>query len=177
MHDAQDLIKLFDEQFKQTEKTVLIKGDSEPLYLPAKTREDYHQVIFAHGFFSSALHEISHWCIAGIQRRRQLDYGYWYAPDGRSVDEQVAFAAVEAKPQALEWIFHQAAGHKFVVSLDNLSLDPSDFDFFKTKVVQEIERYQLVGLPKRAAIFHRALAEAYGQSTDINDYSFHQTML
>ena len=34
--------------------------------------------------FNSALHEISHWTIAGKERRLLADLGYWYAPDGRT---------------------------------------------------------------------------------------------
>ncbi|PPS58814.1 hypothetical protein CRX72_23640 [Pantoea sp. BRM17] len=61
----------------------LIKGDDEPIYLPADAESPWHRVVFAHGFYASALHEISHWCIAGDARRQQVDFGYWYCPDGR----------------------------------------------------------------------------------------------
>ncbi len=39
-------------------------------------------------FFASALHEISHWCVAGKARREQVDFGYWYCPDGRDAMTQ-----------------------------------------------------------------------------------------
>ncbi|MDI8993212.1 elongation factor P hydroxylase, partial [Salmonella enterica subsp. enterica serovar Anatum] len=39
------------------------------IYLPADAQVPYHRIVFAHGFYASALHEISHWCIAGKARR------------------------------------------------------------------------------------------------------------
>ena len=80
----------------------MIRGDDEPLYLPADKNFTYHQIIFAHGYYASALHEISHWCMAGKQRRLLEDFGYWYMPDGRDVDQQKTFEQVEIKPQAKE---------------------------------------------------------------------------
>src|SRR5690606_39383874 len=53
-------------------------------YLPASEPDGLARVVFAHGFFASALHEIAHWCIAGDYRRTLHDYGYWYCPDGRT---------------------------------------------------------------------------------------------
>ncbi len=53
-------------------------------------------------FYASALHEIAHWCIAGENRCQQVDYGYWYEPNGRSEERQFEFEKVEVKPQALE---------------------------------------------------------------------------
>ena len=46
-----------------------------------------------------------HWCLAGTRRRQRVDYGYWYAPEGRDEAQQAAFFAVEAAPQALESLF------------------------------------------------------------------------
>ena len=79
--------------------------------------------MFAHGFYASGLHEISHWCIAGEARRQLVDFGYWYCPDGRDAQTQSEFEAVEIKPQALEWMFCVAAGFPFNVSCDNLNGD------------------------------------------------------
>lgn len=42
----------------------LVRGDFEPEYFPATNKEPA-KIQFAHGFFNSALHEISHWSIAG----------------------------------------------------------------------------------------------------------------
>lgn len=58
--------------------------------------------------FNSALHEISHWTIAGAKRRLLPDLGYWYAPDGRTKEQQDLFEQVEIKPQAIEWLFAQS---------------------------------------------------------------------
>lgn len=59
--------------------------------------------------------------IAGEQRRLLPDLGYWYAPDGRTAEQQALFEQVEIKPQAIEWLFSKAFGRKFRVSLDNLT--------------------------------------------------------
>jgi len=80
-------------------------------------------VIFAHGFYASALHEVAYWCIAGEKRRQLVDYGYWYCPDGRDIQTQHQFENVEIKPQALEWLFCVASDFPFNVSCDNLQGD------------------------------------------------------
>lgn len=46
----------------------LVKGEFEPEYFPAENGQPA-RIQFAHGFFNSALHEISHWTISGAQRR------------------------------------------------------------------------------------------------------------
>src|SRR4051812_43101363 len=98
------LVDLFADVFATSERTLLVKGEGEPLYRPGDG-ERSAEIVFAHGFFASALHEVAHWCIAGKQRRQLFDYGYWYRPDGRSAVEQREFENAEVKPQALEWIF------------------------------------------------------------------------
>ena len=117
----QDLIRIFNHTFSSSMNTRLIKGGDEPLYSPANEACDYHQIIFAHGFFSSALHEISHWCLAGANRRLKEDFGYWYTPDGRDESQQREFEQVETKPQAIEWALSVSAGKSFDVSVDNFS--------------------------------------------------------
>lgn len=92
----------------------LVTSDFEPEYFPA-TEDAPARIQFAHGFFNSALHEISHWTIAGEQRRLLPDLGYWYAPDGRTAEQQALFEQVEIKPQAIEWMFAQAFSRKFRV--------------------------------------------------------------
>lgn len=118
----------------------LVKGDFEPEYFPA-TATQPARIQFAHGFFNSALHEISHWCIAGEQRRLLPDLGYWYAPDGRTQEQQALFEQVEIKPQAIEWLFAQAFGRKFRVSLDNLTGESGDGRTFKDNVFAQVQRY------------------------------------
>lgn len=163
-HSIVDLIRLFDDEFRARENTILVRGDSEPLYLPADQTHPHHRVIFAHGFYASALHEIAHWCIAGAERRLLVDYGYWYRPDGRTADEQVEFERVEARPQALEWAFCIAAGFRFNVSADNLSGAPVDLAGFRQRVYAELCRYWRDGFPPRAQRFIDRLREFYGTS-------------
>ena len=91
------LVKLFDQLFFVSDNTKLESGTDEPIYLPSDSECNYHRVIFAHGFFASALHEISHWCVAGSERRKLIDYGYWYQPDGRTASQQASFEKVEVK--------------------------------------------------------------------------------
>lgn len=57
-HRYQDLRVIFDQCFYTDFNTRLVKGDDEPVYLPADADCDHHRVIFAHGYFASALHEI-----------------------------------------------------------------------------------------------------------------------
>jgi hypothetical protein len=172
MFYPEDLIRIFNQLFADTENTCLVLGGDEPIYLPAKSAQEANEIHFAHGFFASALHEVAHWCIAGVERRKQTDYGYWYEPSSRNVDTQLAFAQVEAKPQAIEWIFHQACGHGFVVSLDNIALEDCDMTAFKSAIIHEARRYQSSGLPERAEAYRDALAEFYGTQELLIDYCF-----
>jgi hypothetical protein len=165
MHDPNDLITLFDDLFREPLRTILVKGGAEPEYVPADHVDGYARIIFAHDYYASALHEISHWCIAGPERRTLRDYGYWYCPDGRSRSRQQAFESVEVKPQALEWLFSTAAGSQFHISLDNLSGDGAvDETAFYHNVRSQAERYLTQGMPGRAETFLRALRTFYGTS-------------
>lgn len=166
--EPQDLIQLFDGLFAETENTRLVRGDSEPIYLPADGHCAFNRVIFAHGFFSSALHEIAHWCIAGPQRRRRVDYGYWYAPDGRSVEQQREFERVEVRPQALEWILSKASGKSFRISADNLSGAATDPRPFARAVYRQLKTYCNVGIPPRAQRLHAALSAFYGTPAELD---------
>ncbi|WP_178124465.1 elongation factor P hydroxylase [Spartinivicinus ruber] len=176
-HRCDDLIRLFNQCFQQSENTILIKGDDEPLYQPQSKDSHQHQVIFAHGFFSSALHEIAHWCIAGPKRRLLVDYGYWYQPDGRSQQQQKAFEQVESKPQALEWIFSKAAGIRFFISADNLSGPTIDTTSFKQAIYQETLKYLNNGLPSRALLFTQQLLDYYQPELNLNRHQFSLTEL
>ena len=157
-----DITALFDGVFATQYHTRLIRGQDEPLYRPADSDTPYHQVIFAHGYYASALHEISHWCIAGEKRRQLEDYGYWYSPDGRNAEQQAAFEQAEIAPQALEYWFTEACGRPFHVSVDNLGGEAEvDRDAFHKRVMARAERYANEGLPHRAAAFHHALDVYY----------------
>ncbi len=83
-HEYQDLIAIFNDTFLETFNTKLELGGDEPIYLPADQEHPHHRIIFARGFYASALHEIAHWCVAGPERRLLEDFGYWYEPDGRT---------------------------------------------------------------------------------------------
>jgi elongation factor P hydroxylase len=172
IHAAEDLILIFNRCFEQEYQTRLEKSPDEPWYLPKSDEHKYHRILFAHGFFSSALHEISHWMIAGPQRRLLEDYGYWYEPDGRSIEQQRLFEQVEVKPQALEWILSQACQYRFQFSLDNLNGETGDISAFKNAVMAQVNQYCLGGLPKRAEQFRLALCQFYETSTVLSADSF-----
>ena len=158
--DVPILITLFNRTFADY-NTRLVLGEDEPVYLPANDQCPYHQIVFAHGFFSSALHEIAHWCIAGEARRLQEDYGYWYCPDGRDAQQQANFEKVEIKPQAIEWAFTEAAGRKFQVSTDNLNGAEPDRETFTKNVAAQLACYQEKGFPPRAQRFIDALTATF----------------
>lgn len=162
--DVCALIDLFADTFYQEFNTKLVRGEHEPIYLPAGQGKPYAQIVFAHGFFSSALHEIAHWCVAGERRRQLEDYGYWYCPDGRDEAQQAEFEKVEIKPQAIEWALTHAAGRVFQVSTDNLNgVEPDRFAFtqaVKSKLLDMLQH----GFPPRAARFIKALERHFGTS-------------
>jgi elongation factor P hydroxylase len=133
------LILHFNQWFSH-HNVILVKGDFEPEYFPAEGNSPA-RIQFAHGFFNSALHEISHWTIAGAKRRLLPDLGYWYAPDGRTAEQQSLFEQVEIKPQAIEWLFAKAFGRKFRVSLDNLTGEGGNGETFKDNVYLQVQRY------------------------------------
>lgn len=161
-HHYQDLICIFEQTFAQTINTRLVKGDDEPLYSPAHGEFDYHRIIFANGFFASALHEVAHWCLAGTKRRLLEDFGYWYIPDGRDSLQQKAFEQVEIKPQAIEWAFCIACDKQFDVSIDNLSgTGHTERHMFKQAVLQQVSYYLKSGFPQDAEQFMEALAKFY----------------
>jgi len=171
-HDYQDLISIFEQCFYQDFNTKLIKGGDEPLYSPADEKCAFHQIIFAHGYYASALHEVSHWCMAGYARRLLEDFGYWYMPDGRDAKQQKSFEQVEIKPQAIEWAFCVAAGKKFNVSADNLNGATPDTTTFKKNVYQQVQRYLSDGFPPRAQQFIDALARFYQIPLPLNIKQF-----
>lgn len=160
---AAKLELLFNRCFRQSERTVLLSGGDEPLYHPAKHPDALHTIVSTRNYVSSVLHEVSHWCLAGAERRQLVDYGYWYQPDGRSPAQQQEFEAVEVKPQALEWIFSQACGIRFRVSVDNVAQpELRASEHFKEQVVRQAKAYLESGLPSRALIFNTALLSQFG---------------
>ena len=104
---------------------------------------------------------MAHWCVAGAERRLLPDFGYWYAPDGRSAEQQRTFEQVEVKPQALELIFCLAAGHRFDVSTDNLSGEATDPAPFRARVREQARVYLSAGLGERPQRYSAALLAHY----------------
>ncbi len=155
MH-CEQLIAAFDDCFLETFNTRLVGGAEEPLYLPS-TKTLPARIFFRSDYVSSALHEISHWCIAGEKRRDQEDYGYWYETDTRDEASQLEFEKVEIKPQALECILHWSLGLNFRVSIDNLALVDHDDRHFTLAVNQQIADYLESGLPPRGEMFAKYL--------------------
>ena len=176
LHRSVDLETLFKQCFYKDYQTLLIGGADEPLYRPATSADKADCLFYRADYFASALHEIAHWCIAGVERRQQEDWGYWYCPDGRSPEQQRDFESVEVKPQALEWIFSVAAGAPFRISSDNLlgsCARAEEGDAFTNAVAAQVQSYQQGALPSRAQHFVLALNEHYGTADALagSDYS------
>jgi elongation factor P hydroxylase len=161
MHNYQDLINLFKDCFFENYNTLLVKGGDEPLYTPQNDKNPHNYIFFAKGYYASALHEIAHWLIAGNERRKLEDFGYWYEPDGRSGENQMLFQSVEVKPQALEWILSKAANFRFFISNDNLDNRQEDNEVFKNAIYAQVKYYCQNGLPQRAKIFRENLSDFY----------------
>ncbi|MGE0615926.1 MAG: elongation factor P hydroxylase [Bacteriovoracia bacterium] len=155
------IIELFDRTFLASTNTRLRGGFPEPIYLPEQAPGPA-EIRFTRDYLRSALHEIAHWCIAGAARRREVDYGYWYRPDGRNAAEQMEFFRIEVKPQAVELAFSRRIGVDFQVSCDNLdgvvpahgSFTEKDFAALVDRQLADVERD---GFPPRARIFLDAL--------------------
>ncbi len=181
MHHCSTVIQVFNQCFKTSLQTELVRGGHEPIYLPRSQYYPWDRVIFAHGFFASALHEISHWCIAGAERRKQVDFGYWYNPDGRTPEQQAEFEKVEIKPQALEWILCRSADFQFNVSIDNLSGDPHYIEqaanVFKDNIYAQVQLYLQQGLPQRAKQFSDALIAHYRKDRPLDALEFKREAL
>jgi len=135
--NVSDLAQVFDDLFYEKWNTKLEASPSDPIYLPASDDCAYHRVMYYQDFFSSALHEISHWCIAGDERRMQVDFGYWYKPERSKVEEQELFECYETKVQGLEWVLSSAAGKDFYVSCDCFDQSLLDLSRFRKSITEE----------------------------------------
>jgi elongation factor P hydroxylase len=167
--------RVFNDCFTHSCNTRLLGGAAEPFYQPAVVSGGYHALYYRGDYFASALHEVAHWCIAGAQRRQQADFGYWYMPEGRSVEQQRAFETGEYKPQALEWFFSQACAFRFQVSSDNPDLASSgmlDTTAFQRGVLEQALVWQKLGLPGRAGVFYGALCREFGTVIPAAQLSF-----
>ena len=177
---ASRLERVFNDCFASDFRTLLSGGAAEPIYQPAASPGQFHALRYREDFFASALHETAHWCIAGEKRRQEVDFGYWYAPDGRDPAQQAAFESVEDKPQALEWFFSQACAYRFKLSTDNLAAfngELPDDRAFRRRVCKRALHWQQVGLPTRADRFYGALCEEFGTGLAIDQLNFSEALL
>ena len=182
-HSSDDLIHLFNRCYAKTYRTSLVGGADEPLYMPGNESREA-KIYFRENFFSSALHEIAHWCIAGEQRLSLVDYGYWYIADGREQNQQAAFFDAEVKPQALEWVFSELCQYQFSVSVDNTNYENEQMDWsyweqletdkkhFKQRCFSQIEQWMSGSFPSRAIVFMEVLELFYRpeQPLQIEDF-------
>jgi elongation factor P hydroxylase len=156
--------------------TRLVGGAPEPLYRPSREPGEEHRLCYREDYFASALHEVAHWCIAGPERRLRVDFGYWYLPDGRTPEQQRSFESVEYRPQALEWFFSKACGHRFRVSADNLRRAagdlPGDRARFSRQILEQALSWREDGLPGRAARFFHGLCREFGTSAAPGELAF-----
>lgn len=159
---ANDIERVFNAVFADSMNTVLIGGAAEPYYRPADDEDSRHRIFYREDFVASSLHEISHWLVAGAERRLLPDWGYWYAPDGRNATQQAEFEQAEVKPQALEWLLSIACGIRFRVSLDNLSEHAGIGDAFKGRVYEQACANVCNGVNERARIFYDVLIAEFG---------------
>ena len=163
--NARFLEKTFYDVFFSTYQTVLKGGFDEPFYL-ACDESGVSQIQYRYDYASSALHEVSHWCVAGKERRQQDDFGYWYAEDGRTLAQQKEFEKFEVQPQAYECLFHWSCGMKFDVSVDNLALPDYDPSPFRDAVLNRVNELIENGLPDRVSLFAQALFARHYQSSE-----------
>ena len=180
LFDPARLEAVFERCFAAQYRTRLCGGAAEPLYQPAADEGQLHLLQYRQDYFASALHETAHWCIAGEKRRREVDFGYWYAPDGRTAEQQRAFESAEYKPQALEWFFSQACGYRFRLSADNLgglAGELPDDSAFRGRVLGQARQWQVNGLPTRATRFYHALCSEFNTSRSIADLEFTEDQL
>jgi elongation factor P hydroxylase len=128
-------------------QTLLVGGAHEPLYEPpvGRTRAI---IRYTRDYTQSVLHEISHWCLAGRERRLLPDYGYWYVPPPRSAEQQAAFFAVEEQVQGLESVLADACDVKFCVSADQFG---ADLQGFARRVTVRADAIRNQGLGGRSA--------------------------
>lgn len=105
-------------------------GADEPFYVAPKSNVNA-TIHFRSNYPRSLLHEVSHYCLAGNRRRNIDDFGFWYAPCGRTADEQRQFELVEARPQGLEKAMCDIIGIEFSPSLDDFSGRAASISFLQ----------------------------------------------
>lgn len=174
---ADTVSRVFNAFFEVQLQTRLVGGADEPFYRPADDESPYHRIFFRADYVSSALHEIAHWLVAGPARRLQPDWGYWYAPDGRDAEQQAQFEQVEVKPQAIEWLLHEACGLTFRVSFDNLSGETGDGAAFKDRVFACAQQLLAQGLSERQQQTFELLRDAFRPGFTLADITLSREQL
>ena len=164
-----EIIRVFNDLFKEAHNTILCGGADEPLYKVAHGDHGVNEIWFREDYASSALHEISHWCIAGPDRRQRDDYGYWYIPN-RNADQQALFELVEAVPQGLEWVLSVAADVEFRVSSDNF--DCIDNGTLRQQIQKEALHFIAAGIPARARQLQFQFAKLSGVKNMTSQHHF-----
>jgi len=158
-----DWIHILNDRVLSAHHTRLAGGFDEPFYKASRGAAPA-EIRFTHDFERSALHELAHWCVAGAERRQLDDYGYWYAPDGRTNTQQQLFFQVEVVPQAIEKHFCVALDIPFAVSVDNLGNSAVDgVADFSAAVEKRFARFAQDGLTRRAEQIRHCL-QAYRRS-------------
>ncbi|VAW39380.1 Translation elongation factor P Lys34 hydroxylase [hydrothermal vent metagenome] len=154
-------VQLLNENYLSQYNTKITGGFDEPFYQASKGINQA-EIRFAHDYIRSALHELAHWCVAGVKRRKIDDFGYWYAADGRSQKQQDRFFKLEIVPQAIEWSFSLICGVRFEASVDNLNNQITGIDEFKFNLNKQLELYLKQGFPKRTKEIIQLLAKYQG---------------
>jgi len=143
-----ELLDLLNKNYLYQHATRIIGGFDQPFYRAFRDGQQA-EIQFSHDYIRSALHELSHWCVAGVERRKLDDFGYWYAADGRNQPQQDEFFKVEIKPQAIEWAFSIVAGVDFEASVDNLYNQVDGGKEFEQNLHKQMQQYLRDGFPKR----------------------------
>jgi elongation factor P hydroxylase len=172
--NSAEIVRVFNGLFNEIGNTELVGGAEEPLYKASSDGQTANEIWFRNDYASSALHEISHWCIAGRDRRMQNDYGYWYV-ENRGINQQKKFELVEARPQGLEWVLSVAAGVEFRVSCDNFELPSMDVEPLRSRIREEALSFIQQGLPARAKQFQAVLSRQSGVK-DANSIHHYQDL-
>ena len=151
-----DIVRAFNWTFSERFSIILSGGAPEPLYIPPYG-EATGQLRFREDFAASALHEAAHWCIAGPQRRRQVDFGYQYTPPPRTAAQQQTFYKLELKTQSLEAEFAACAALPFRPSADDLTANPVEFGARITAYEPILKSWLRTAAGYRARLFCAAL--------------------
>jgi elongation factor P hydroxylase len=157
---AARIANVFNRVYGASHRACMVGGGVEPLYEPA-TADRSARIVFTRDYPASALHEAAHWCLAGAARRQLRDYGYFYVPGPRDPQSRAAFFASESDVQAVEALFAEVCGVRFVVSADDFAAPHEELESFERSVRAAIERRRTCGLPARAARFRNALIAAF----------------